>query len=446
MREVWQADPVGGGFVPDTIFAPATGDGRAAVAIMRISGPAAHDAVRGLTGRELPGWRELALRPLRSASGEVLDNAMVVVFPVGASYTGEAMAEIHCHGSRAVISEIMVALSAVPGCRLAQPGEFTHRAFLGGRMDLPEVEGLADLIAAETAEQRRQALRIQSGAVSRRAESWRAVLLRARALVEVTIDWADEEVPEDVVPEVRTLLQQLEAALEVELSRSGPAERLRNGFEVAIIGPPNVGKSSLLNAIAGREAAIVSEIAGTTRDVLEVRFDLAGLPVLFLDTAGLRETDDAVESMGVDRARRRAAAADIRLILSSADTVAESGATLAREGDIRVWSKSDLGHGHGDVAIASSCERDIDALLDLLRQRLGDQVGSPGVLGHVRQRLEVSEALDHVQRCLAGLDGAGVEDIAEELRLATQALDRLVGRIDVEDVLGEVFGAFCLGK
>jgi tRNA modification GTPase len=446
MREVRQAELTSVGIVPDTIFAPASGTDRAAIAVVRLSGPAAHEALRALTRRDLPPWRELALRRVLDAGGEVIDRAMVVAFPEGASYTGEAMAEIHCHGSRAVVADLLNTLAALPHCRLAEPGEFTQRAFLGGRMDLSEVEGLSDLIAAETSEQRRQALRMHAGAVSGQVETWRALLLRARALIEVTIDWADEDVPVDVMPEVRALLQRLQEAMQAELSRSEPAERLRCGFEVAIVGPPNVGKSSLLNAIAGREAAIVSEIAGTTRDVLEVRFDLSGLPVLFLDTAGIRDAQDAVERLGVERARARAMAADLRVIMSSPDTTAADHAEFWRDGDLRVWSKCDLGSGKGDVAISAVRGDGLDRLLELLKHRLAERVRSAGLLGRVRQRLAVEEAVAHVRHCCLGLDRAEAEQNAEELRLAARALDRLIGRIDVEEVLNEVFSSFCLGK
>jgi tRNA modification GTPase len=446
MLEVRQSQLRAFGAVPDTIFAPATGTGRAAIAIIRVSGPAAHNALVALTGGSLPPWRELVVRELRRPDGEVIDRAMVVAFPEGSSYTGEAMVELHCHGSRAVVLDLLSSLAAMPSCRPAQPGEFTQRAFLHGRMDLSAVEGLADLIAAETSEQRRQALRIYSGAVSRQTEAWRGMLLRARALVEVTIDWADEEIPEDVGPEVRALLDRLEASMETELGRSAPAERMRSGFEVAIVGPPNVGKSSLLNAIAGRDAAIVSEVAGTTRDVLEVRFDLFGLPVIFLDTAGLREAQDAVERIGVERARRRASAADLRLVLSSPDTVAGEDATLRREGDVRVCSKSDVGGSGGDVAVSAVSGRGVDQLLGLVHDRLARRVAGAGIIGHVRQRLAVEEASACLRRSRTLLETDCVEHCAEELRLASEALARLVGELGVEAVLEEVFGAFCLGK
>jgi tRNA modification GTPase len=446
MREGRRAGIAAAGFAPDTIFAPATGTGRAAIAIIRISGPLAHHAVCRLAGDALPPWRMLTLCELRAHDGAPLDRAMVVAFPEGASYTGERMAEIHCHGSRAVVADLMVELSGIDGCRLAEPGEFTRRALENGRMDLTEAEGLADLIDAETSQQRRHALRTHAGAVSRQTEAWRASLLRARGLTELTIDWADEEIPEDVLPEVGRLLRELQAGMEVELSRSGPAERMRAGFEVAIVGPPNVGKSSLLNAIAQRDAAIVSEIAGTTRDVIELRFDLGGLPVVFLDTAGIREARDKVEGIGIERARRRAGAADVRLLLTAPDVANGPDTGLWREGDIRVWMKCDLGLGEGDVSVSTLDGSGLTALLDMLAARLEQRSAGAGILGHVRQRLAAEQALGHVRNSLAMLDGAPAEHLAEELRLASTALDRLVGRIGVEDVLGEVFGSFCLGK
>jgi tRNA modification GTPase len=430
----------------DTIYAPATGEGRAAVAIVRLTGPDAHRALSELTGGPLPPWRELSLRRLVDAAGESLDHALVVAFPAGASYTGEAMAEIHCHGSRAVLGDLLDWLSSVPGLRLAEPGEFTRRALMAGRMDLSEVEGLGDLIAAETSGQRRQALRIHAGAVSRRAAEWRDLLVRARALLEVTIDFADEEVPEDVSREVRSLLQRAVAGMDSELARAGPAERMRSGFEVAIVGPPNAGKSSLLNAIAGREAAIVSDLAGTTRDVVEVRLDLGGLAVTFLDTAGLREASDVVEAIGVDRARRRAEAADLRLFLHAADVPPWNSGELHRADDIAVWAKSDLGPGSGDVAVSAIQESGLEELLDMVRQRVSPSADQAGVLANVRQRKAVENARGHLLRCLDVLSAGLTELAAEELRLSTSALDRLVGRIGVEDVLDEVFAGFCLGK
>jgi tRNA modification GTPase len=371
---------------------------------------------------------------------------MVVVFPQGRSYTGEAMAEIHCHGGRAVLADLLDAIGAQPDCRLARAGEFTYRAFLAGRMDLSEVEGLGDLIAAETSEQRRQALRVHSGAVSRKTEAWRALLLQARSLVELTIDWADEEVSEDVNGDVNGILKRLFGEMQEELSRGAPAERMRTGFEVAIIGPPNVGKSSLLNAIAGREAAIVSEVAGTTRDVIEVRFDLNGIPVIFLDTAGLREALDPVEGIGVARAIRRAESADLRLVLASSDTADAAPILISKEDDLRVWAKGDLGGGAGDLVISALRNQGIDRLLGMVHARLARMAAGAGVLAHARQKAAVESALLHMERALTLLSTRQAEVTAEELRLASAALDRVTGRISPEDILGQVFSSFCLGK
>ncbi len=288
----------------DTIYALASARGKAGVAVVRLSGPLAREAVARLAG-SVPPDRELRLRRL-TVAGDVLDEALVAVFPEGGSFTGETVAEFHVHGGPAIVASLVAAMSAMPGLRPAEAGEFTRRAFLNGRLDLSQVEGLADLIDAETAAQRRQAMRVLSGSVAVRVAEWRATLLRALALVEVTIDFADEDVPVDVWPEVGTLIETLTAALRAEAAGTAVAERLRDGFEVAVLGAPNAGKSTLVNYLAGREVAITSPVPGTTRDVIEVRLDLGGLPVTFLDTAGLRESGDAVERIGVERARARA--------------------------------------------------------------------------------------------------------------------------------------------
>lgn len=430
----------------DTIFAPATGEGRTAVAIIRVSGPDAHRAVLELTGAPLPCWRELAIRALTGPASEILDRALVAVFPEGGSYTGEAAAEFHCHGGRAVVNGVLERLGTLPGLRLAEPGEFTLRALMAGRMDLSEVEGLRDLIDAETSGQRRQALRVHSGAVSRLADDWRDSLLRARALLEVMIDFADEEVPDDLGGQVEELLARVIAGMEVELRSAGPADRMRHGFEVAIVGRPNAGKSSLLNMIAGRDAAIVSEVAGTTRDVVEVRVDLDGLPVTFLDMAGLREASDAVEAIGVKRARLRAGSADLRLLLNAVDVGPCDDGTLRQKDDIVVWAKSDLGSGEGEISISVTRPETIGALLDLVRDRLRPRVDGASVLVTARQQKAVEDACCALKSCEGQVRAGNTELVAEGVRVATAALDRLVGRIGVEDVLGEIFAGFCLGK
>jgi tRNA modification GTPase len=299
----------------ETIFAPATAAGVGAIAMIRISGPDADAALTALTRLPLPALRVASVRQLHDAGGDVLDEALVIRFAKGASFTGESSVEVQCHGGRAVVRAILMALAAVPRLRLAQPGEFTRRALEAGRLDLAQVEGLADLVAAETDAQRRQVLRQMDGVLSRRVEAWRKDLIRARALIEAVIDFVDDDVPLDVTPEVSDLLTRLDAGLTVALDGAKAAERVRSGFEIALIGPPNAGKSTLLNALAGRDVAITSEIAGTTRDVIEVSMDLNGLAVTVLDTAGLRETLDPLESMGIERAMQRARGADLRILL-----------------------------------------------------------------------------------------------------------------------------------
>ena len=321
----------------ETIFALASGQGKAGVAVIRISGPEARRAAERLTGGHLP-VRGMCFRTLCGPDGGRLDDALVLTFAAPASFTGETVAELQVHGSRAGVQALLGVLGAMEGLRPAEPGEFTRRALENGKLDLTQVEGLADLIDAETEAQRKQADRVLSGALGQMAEGWRRSLIRATALIEATIDFADEEVPVDVSPEVEVLVSEVQRDLQREVAGVAVTERIRNGFEVAIIGAPNVGKSTLLNALAGRKAAITSEHAGTTRDVIEVHMDLGGLPVTFLDTAGMRETEDAVEKMGISVAQDRASQADLRVFL------AESHETLPvapQPGDIRVLPKAD---------------------------------------------------------------------------------------------------------
>ncbi len=428
----------------ETIYAPASGRGRAGIAVIRISGPAAHDALAALTG-PLPGPRRAALRTVRRADGAVLDTALVLRFEAGASATGEPVAEIHAHGGPAVMRAILDALAARPGLRLAEPGEFTLRAFENGRMDLAEVEALGDLLAAETEAQRAQATRLMGGALRARAESWRARLLRAAAFVAVTIDWADEEAPEAIDPEAGRLLRAVADEIGAELAVADGAERLRTGLEVAILGAPNAGKSTLLNALAGRPAALTSPIPGTTRDVVELRYDLDGLPVTFLDMAGLRASDDPLEAAGVAMAGARAEAADLRLLVAAPDApLPPEALALERPGDIRVAAKADLGAGEG-LAVAAPTGEGLPALLAAIGARLRDRAGG-GLVAHQRQRRALAATRDAALRAAEGLDRHGAELVSEDIRAALTGLERLAGRSGVEDVLDEVFAAFCLGK
>lgn len=422
----------------DTIFALASARGKAGVAVLRVSGPRAFAGVEALCGT-LPEAR--AVRPVQR-DGVMLDEALVLVFRDGRSFTGEDVVELHVHGATAVVDAVLAALGALPGLRLAAPGEFTRRALENGRLDLAQVEGLADLIEAETEAQRVQALRVLSGALGAKAEGWRRDLIRAAALLEATIDFVDEEVPVDVAPEVLGLLDRVCAALVAEIAGVGVAERIRDGFEVAIVGPPNAGKSTLLNALAGREAAITSEIAGTTRDVIEVRMDLGGLPVTLLDTAGLRAAADMVEEIGIARAIERAERADLRVFLT-ADGDCGDGLDPGPE-DIVVEGKADLGGG----AVSGKTGAGVDALVAQVSRVLSERAALAGTAIRARHRTGMqtaARALDQA-RIAVSAGAAQAELAAEDIHSAIRALDSVVGRVDVETILDEIFSSFCIGK
>lgn len=400
-------------------------------------------AARALAG-SLPAPRQAGLRRLTNAEGVLLDEALVLCFAKGASFTGEDVVELQCHGSPATVAAVLRALGEQDGLRLAEPGEFTRRALENGVLDLAQVEGLGDLLEAETEAQRRQALRVLSGALGEKVALWRESLIRAAALLEATIDFADEDVPVDVTPEVTALLSGVSTALQTEIEGVAMAERIRDGFEIAIVGPPNAGKSTLLNHLAGREAAITSEHAGTTRDVIEVRMDLRGLPVTFLDTAGLRDSADDVETIGIARAIERATAADLRVFLLD-----DSGRTegLAQgPDDIVLRGKADLGDGTTGVSgrtgqgVAELVER-IAAILNSRASRAVTATRERHAEAMRRARGAIAEAQNQLSHGMGSTELA-----AEDIRRAARALESLLGRIDVETLLDEIFARFCLGK
>ena len=382
------------------------------------------------------------VRRIYDVNGVHLDEALILVFPSGRSFTGENVVELHLHGSLAVVAAVLRILGDDSNLRMAEPGEFTRRALENGKLDLAQVEGLADLIDAETEGQRRQALRVLDGALGVLAEEWRKKLLRAAALIEATIDFADEDVPVDVKPEVINLVRSVCVSLNKESAGVFFAERLRNGFEVAILGAPNVGKSTLLNRLAGRDAAITSEIAGTTRDVIEVKMDLGGLPVTLLDTAGLRETTDIVENIGIERAISRAQSADLRVFMSDDG---QASPIQLLEGDIIVNAKADLSGGAGVSGLTGF---GIDSLILQITDTLQNRVGTIGVAMRERHRIAMLQSLDYLKSVELALENSDfMEDlVAEDIRSAGRAIDSLLGRIDVEDILGEIFSSFCIGK
>jgi tRNA modification GTPase len=436
----------------DTIFAIASGAGRAAIAVLRLSGPATRLIVKSIA-QKLPEPRVAMLASLRDpATGEAIDKGLVLFFPGPKSFTGENYAEFHIHGGRAVVGAMVKALSGIAGTRPAEPGEFTRRALTNGKMDLAEVEGLADLIDAETEWQRRAALRQTEGVLGRQAVIWRAALIEAAALLEAEIDFPEEEgVPSDAGCRVGEILAPVLAGLKSELAAARAGERLREGVTVVIAGPPNAGKSTLLNALARRDVAIVSPFAGTTRDIIELHFDLGGCPVTLIDTAGMRESSDAVEQIGVARARDKAKSANLILWLSEAAAPVPPG---VQGGEVwNVFTKSDVlppdvkqDFSQG-LCISAEQNDNIDVLLkkmeDFARSAVSD--GHAGLIARERHRKAFEAAAQALARVLANPE-APAELLAEDLRVAMYALQRLTGAVDVEDILGEIFSRFCIGK
>lgn len=443
-----------------TIYAASTAPGRAAVAVVRISGPAAASAASALAGA-LPPPRQAALRTFRTAEGEPIDRGLLLWFEGPASYTGEDLAEFHVHGGQAVVAGLLEALAGL-GLRLAEPGEFTRRAFEHGKLDLAQAEGVADLIEAETRAQRRQALDQLDGRMSQTQARWREDLIEAQAIFEAAVDFPDEEIPADVLRRAEAPLRRLVAEVAAALDDVRRGERIREGWRVALVGAPNAGKSTLLNALAGREAAIVTATPGTTRDIIEVPLQLAGYKALVADTAGLRRTRDEIEAEGVRRARSWAGGAALRLFLvdGAADSADFTDADLLAPGDLMVISKADLPPGRAAGAAAAEAARrdlqvvrlsahhrpDVEALIDRLAERAVADLagGEPPAATRQRHRELLAEALERLESAL--VNEASPELAAEDVRLAGRALDRITGRIHPEDVLDRVFAAFCIGK
>lgn len=443
----------------ETIFALATAAGRAAVAVLRISGPGSEEALRVLAG-PLPAPRRAALRRLKGPDGAVLDEALVLWLPGPGSFTGEDSAELHLHGGRASVEAVTGALAEMR-LRLAEPGEFSRRAFQNGKLDLTQAEAIADLVDAETDGQRRQALGQLEGGLSARYANWRQRLIEALARLEAAVDFPDEDLPEALSTEVGRRVSVLADELEAALADHGRGERVREGYRVALIGAPNAGKSSLLNRLAGRDAAIVTEIAGTTRDVIEVPAVIEGFKVLFADMAGLRESDDIIEAEGVRRARAWAEGADLRLwIVDRADAESpwQEAQPLIRAGDIFILNKADKAtrldsyaltsatEGLERIAISAKTAVGLDHLWASLSSRLralsGDDFPAVTRIRHRRHLEDAALALRRGERGLALSPELGAED----LRHAALALGRIAGRIDPEQVLDEVFSSFCIGK
>ena len=434
-----------------TIFALASGAGRAGVAVVRVSGPAARFCVQTLTRKAPPAPRRAVVRRLRTGSGEIFDRALVLWFPAPDSLTGEDVAEFQVHGGRAVLAALSEALTAIPGVRTAGPGEFTRRGVEHGRIDLTQAEAIADLVDAETEAQRRQALRQFDGALSELTDGWRADLAKALAWAEAAIDFSDEELPGDVVADARLAAGVVRDAIAAQLDDFRRGELVREGLFVAVVGPPNAGKSSLVNALAGRDVAIVAETAGTTRDVIEVRLNLGGYAVVLADTAGLRAAADDVEAEGVRRALKRAQSGDLVVLLKDGTRPDIPLVGLDKwdgKAVITVWNKADLAWPkpqHG-LALSLKTGEGLDAVVAAITAAARDKLDSGGeapLITRARHREALTQAL-------AALDRALPQDVpelfAEDLRLAVRAIGCIAGRVDVEDLLDVIFCDFCIGK
>jgi tRNA modification GTPase len=450
-----------------TIFALSSGQPTSAIAVVRMSGPQAGTALATLAGKQ-PQPRLATRVVLRDINGEPIDDALVLWFPGPASATGEDIAEFHVHGGRAVLAALFAALSTLEHVRAAEPGEFTRRAFENGKLDLTEAEGLDDLIHADTDRQRRQALRQLNGLLGDRARRWREEIIAASALIEAGIDFSDEgDVPAELIEPALAKMKTLLGEIQQVLAAQGRSERLRDGLVVAIAGPPNVGKSTLMNQLARRDVAIVSPHAGTTRDVIEVQLDLDGYPVTVIDTAGIRDTDDPVEQEGVRRARARAAEADLVLWMCDAERREDRPDLVARvwivrnkidldaitdsaalaPGEVAGRPLAESGSGEAGFAISASRGDGVGALIAALIAFARDYFGQAegALIGRERQRELLRQTALSLERSISAIS-EGEELAAEDLRAAAYSLGRLLGRVDVEDILDVIFRDFCIGK
>ena len=426
----------------DTIFALASAPGKAGISVIRISGSAAISVVEKITKSKLNGPTP-KLRVIYDLDDSFIDQALVLTFQAPNSFTGENVAELHLHGSSAVVSLTVNLLNNIRGLRLAEAGEFTRRSLDNGKIDLAQVEGLADLIDAETTAQHKQAARVFTGALGKKIKEWRQSLIKAAALLVATIDFSDEEVPEDVTLEVEALINKVISELDKEIVGVQTAERIRLGFEVAIVGAPNLGKSTLLNFLAGRDVAITSNISGTTRDIIEVKLDLRGMPVTILDTAGIRESVDAIEEIGISRALERSSLCDLRIVLSEDGNYPPG--LVQKETDIVCRAKDDDGKRGG---VSGKTGAGVDDLKHKIWTYFINQTQDVGLATRERHRVSMMDAKHFLSNAIVLLrDGPEYYDVtAEEIRAATYALDSLIGRIGIENVLDEVFSSFCLGK
>ena len=442
-----------------TIYALSSGPGISGISVVRVSGSEAKNVVKKLTTGDFPEPRKATLKNINKINtNELIDQGMVIWFPGPESYTGEDLVEFHVHGSRAVIEELQNSISKVENCRLAEPGEFTKLAFQNNKINLLKAESIGDLIAAETEIQRKQAIKIMSGASHKKFNEWREGLLKILSNVEAKIDFPDDDLPKDILKNIKLNSEKIKLEILKTLEDEKVGERIREGFKIAIVGPSNVGKSSLLNYLSRREVAIVSEIAGTTRDVIEAHLNINGYPVVVSDTAGIRDSKDEIEKKGIKLALKKADDADLNIVVIEPKNGNFTGflKDLVSDKSILVINKSDLGienivkdfKKYNPIYISIKDEKNVDQLIYEIKNKLKNQFNGSGEIFITRERHR-----EHLKKCIYHLDNfknknaeEDFDKAAEDLRLATRHLGKIVGKVDVEEILGSIFNDFCIGK
>ena len=442
-----------------TIYALSSGPGIAGIAVVRVSGKDTSKVIKLITGKDLPAPRVATLRKMNNINtNELIDEGLIIWFPGPQSYTGEDLVEFHVHGSRAVVTALHASISEIENCRLAEPGEFTKRAFQNEKINLIKAESIADLVSAETEIQRKQALAIMNGKSSDKFDSWREKLLKILSHIEAKIDFPDEDLPENIIFEIKKTSEQVSNEIKKILEDEKVGERIREGFKIAIVGPSNAGKSSLLNYLSKRDVAIVSEMAGTTRDVIETHLNLDGYPVVLSDTAGIRDSKDEIEKRGIKLALKRAEEADLRLLVVEPKNLDFTGflKDLFDENSILVINKSDLLQKNLDeqikkmehVLISIIKNSNLDILIDKIKNKLKKKfISNEDILiTRERHRQHLKQCVDHLKNFSKKNKNDDFDKAAEDLRLATRHLGMIVGKVDVEEILGSIFNDFCIGK
>ena len=442
-----------------TIFALSSGPGLAGISIIRTSGPKSSSVIKMMTKGKFPEPRIATLKKIyKISTNELIDEGIIIWFPGPESYTGEDMAEFHVHGSRAVVDAIHHSISKVEGCKLAEPGEFTKLAFQNNKINLLKAESIGDLISAETEIQRQQAIKIMSGKSSQKFNSWREGLLKILSNIEAKIDFPDEDLPEDILKNIKKISEKIKNEIQKTLDDQKVGERIREGFKIAIVGPTNAGKSSLLNYLSRREVAIVSEIAGTTRDVIETHLNMDGLPVVVSDTAGISDSKDEIEKKGIRLALKRAEDADLNIVVIEPKSAYFTGflKNLITDKSILAINKSDLGidnmiyefKKYNPIYISLKKEKNLDKLISAIKEKLKNQfINSEDILiTRERHRQHLEQCISHLENFKNKNESEDFDTSAEDLRLATRHLGMIVGKVDVEEILGSIFNDFCIGK